>query len=79
MPSWSDVSRRLVAGILGAALLVTGCSDDDDGGGGGEAAPSSTTEATTTTEAEVLDVLVSNDDGFDFFSPPALVKPTPSL
>jgi 5'-nucleotidase len=65
MPSWSDVRRRLVAGALGAALLVTGCSDDgDDGADGGEAAPPSTTEATTTTEAEVLDVLVSNDDGY---------------
>lgn len=30
MPSWSDVRRRLLAGLLGAALLATGCSDDDD-------------------------------------------------
>ena len=33
MPSWSELTGRLLAGALGVALLVTGCSDDDGGDG----------------------------------------------
>ena len=56
-----------LAATVCVAVLAAGCSSDD---GGSDDAASDTTEAaaettTTTAPAETLDILVSNDDGFD--------------
>lgn len=56
----------VAAGLLCAVLVAAGCSSDD--GSGSEDATAETTEApaetTTTAPAETLDILVSNDDGY---------------
>jgi 5'-nucleotidase len=56
--------RRALAAVTLPVLLLAACGDDEDGE---DAAPTTTTaEGTSTTEAgdEVLDILVTNDDGY---------------
>lgn len=56
--------RRALAAVTLPVLLLAACGDDDDGQ---DAASTTTTaEATSTTAAgdEVLDILVTNDDGY---------------
>jgi 5'-nucleotidase len=58
--------RRTTAAMAAMVLLAlvgAGCSSGDDGESADDAT-TTTAEATTTTEAQVLTVLVSNDDGY---------------
>ena len=57
--------RRAVAAVTLPVLLLAACGDDDDDGE--DAAPTTTTAEGTSTTAggdEVLDILVTNDDGY---------------
>ncbi len=56
----------VAAVLLSAVLVAAGCSSDD-GEGADDASPETTAapaETTTTAPAETLDILVSNDDGY---------------
>src|SRR5690606_18860910 len=59
------------AALMCVALLAASCSSSDDGGSEEASADTTAAEATaadattTTAAAETLDILVSNDDGFD--------------
>lgn len=74
---------RAAAIVLCGALVAAGCSSDSGGDGAEEAAGDTTTsvaESTTTTvAAETLDIMVSNDDGFDAEGIDALVEALAAL
>jgi 5'-nucleotidase len=56
------------------AVLAVGCSDSDDSAEGGDDTTTTTEATTTTAEAEVLTILVANDDGYDAEGIDAVVR-----
>lgn len=66
-------TARAVAALL-ALGMVAACGGDDDGGDDAAGNGDGAAEATTTTGPEPIEVLVTNDDGYDAVGIDALVE-----